>query len=64
MNSLFSLPWLVAEDFNEIFFLSEKEGGYDRVYPSMVEFRETVEESELINLGFISPSLTWNNFQG
>ena len=63
MKSLFSLRWLVAGDFNETFFLSEKEGRCDRVYPSMVEFRETVEECELIDLGFTDPSLTWNSFQ-
>lgn len=27
LRGMFSLPWLIAGDFNEIFYLSEREGG-------------------------------------
>ncbi|XP_024021734.1 uncharacterized protein LOC112091706 [Morus notabilis] len=63
LKSLSNLPWVVAGDFNEILFLSKKEGGNNRYYPSMNQFRDTVESCDLVDLGFVGPKFTWDNGQ-
>lgn len=63
LRSTFSLPWLLADDFNEILYLLEREGGRDRMDSSMRQFREVVDDCELLDLGFQGMPLTWNNCQ-
>lgn len=46
-----SIPWWVIGDFNEILNHSEKEGGRKRNENLMCNFRETLEECELFDLG-------------
>lgn len=63
LRELFNLPWVMAGDFNEVFFLSEKEGGSDRFLPSMIRSRETIENCQLVDLRYDGPKLTWDNGQ-
>jgi hypothetical protein len=55
------IPWLCAGDFNEIVDQSEKEGFAVRREAQMVKFRETLEECQLGDLGFVGPFFTWSN---
>jgi exonuclease III len=48
-------PWLVIGDFNEILEQSEKEGGAQRREAQMDLFRNTLENCQLSDLGFIGP---------
>ena len=52
LRGLFTLPWLVAGDFNEILHSFERKGGRDRYDSSMRGFGEAVNDCELIDLGF------------
>ena len=54
-----SLPWLCAGDFNEIIKQSEKRGGRLRPYAQMQIFRDALDESELMDLGFKGLPFTW-----
>jgi hypothetical protein len=54
-------PWLVIGDFNEILEQSEKEGGIQRREAQMDLFRNTLENCQLSDLGFIGPKFTWVN---
>lgn len=44
-------PWLITEDFNEILFSFEKQGGRIREERQMTVFREALEDSEMNDLG-------------
>ena len=59
----FTLPWLIAGDFNEVLHLSEKKGGAARMDTSMFGFQDAVVECELDDLGFQGYPFTWNNRQ-
>lgn len=64
LRGLFTLPWLVAGDFNEILHLSERKGGVERVHSSLHGFRNAIDDDcELVDLGFQGAPLTWNNHQ-
>ncbi|GMI82621.1 hypothetical protein HRI_001931400 [Hibiscus trionum] len=54
-----SLPWVVAGDFNEIAFSFEKHGGCVRSKRQMTEFRESLQECDLADLGFLGAWYTW-----
>ncbi|KAK3212073.1 hypothetical protein Dsin_016779 [Dipteronia sinensis] len=55
------LPWVCIGDFDEILSDSDKFGGADRNWRTMSDFRETLEDCELENMGFIGPRFTWSN---
>ena len=46
-------PWLCAGDFNEIVQQSEKQGGRARPHSQMQLFRDTLDECEFMDLGFV-----------
>ncbi|KAK1592432.1 hypothetical protein Q3G72_024855 [Acer saccharum] len=58
---LSSLLWLVGGDFNEILCLAEKLGGGIRQEFLIDNFRMTLEECGLFDLGFSGPPFTWSN---
>lgn len=55
------LPWLVFGDFNEILWASKKLGGPQRNSTSMVDFRETITNLRLLDLGYTGYRYTWSN---
>lgn len=52
LATLLSLHWLCFGDFNEILKTSEKLGENDRDVRMMLEFRNTMQECELMDLGW------------
>ena len=52
--------WICAGDFNEITRQSEKMGGRVRSHNQMQPFHEVLDESRLIDLGFVGPNFTWH----
>lgn len=63
LSGLFSLPWLMGDDFNEVMYAFEKDGGSDRRFVSMARFRQVVDNCGLIDLGFQGEPFTWKNGQ-
>ncbi|TXG56498.1 hypothetical protein EZV62_017811 [Acer yangbiense] len=56
-----NLPWDCGGDFNEILRSKEKQGGIYRQVLGMANFRMTIDDCDLIDVGFTNPKLTWNN---
>jgi hypothetical protein len=54
-------PWLCMDDFNEILFQYEKQGGAARPQRCMDKFREPLEECGLADLGYSRYMFTWHN---
>ena len=57
-------PWLCIGDYNEIWALEEKEGGQPKPIRLMNNFRSTLLQCGLIDLGFTRNMFTWNNGRG
>ena len=55
-----SLPWLCGGDFNEILKSPEKSGGQLRPYGQMDQFREVLDECNLLDLGYSENKFTWS----
>ena len=55
-----SMPWLCADDFNEITKQSEKVGGGLRPFLQMQNFKEALDECGLMDLGYIGSPFTWS----
>ncbi|KAA3466988.1 reverse transcriptase [Gossypium australe] len=51
--------WLVAGDFNEILYSFEKKGGAPREQKRMDAFRDTLEECQLMDIGYSGVWFTW-----
>ncbi|KAK3211530.1 hypothetical protein Dsin_016236, partial [Dipteronia sinensis] len=47
-------------DFNEVCYDSEKIGGLSKKWSAMADFRESIEESQLEDIGFRGPKFTWS----
>lgn len=54
-------PWLVLGDFNEIFNQSEKLGGNKISLTRSNLFASTMDECNLLDIGFNGPKFTWTN---
>ncbi|KAL0347999.1 UNVERIFIED_CONTAM: hypothetical protein Sangu_1027700 [Sesamum angustifolium] len=54
-------PWLVAGDFNDILYNSEKQGGHPRPIWKMRRFREALSAVDLYDLGYEGDQFTWCN---
>lgn len=52
---------MVLDDFNEIFFQFEKVRGNQRSESLMSNFRQTLEDCDLFNLGHQGKFFTWSN---
>ena len=59
LNRRFDLPWLYAEDFNEIVSGLEKLGGSSRSQVQMQLFREAIDECGFLDLGLSGSQFTW-----
>nr|POE95051.1 hypothetical protein CFP56_15118 [Quercus suber] len=59
LHRKFSLPWLCAGDFNEILWSHEKLGLGPRKEGVMRDFRDTLDECGLMDLGFVGDKFTW-----
>jgi len=55
-----SLPWLCGGDFNEILKSHEKSGGRLRPQGQIDQFREVLDECNLIDLGYSGNKFTWS----
>ncbi|KAK3212709.1 hypothetical protein Dsin_017415 [Dipteronia sinensis] len=55
------LPWICMGDFNEILWDSEKLGGITKNWKQVSDFRETLEDCGLEDMGFMGPNFTWCN---
>lgn len=53
-----SLPWLVAEDFNEILRNSEKIGGHLQGAAPMARFRSSLVDCNLVDMGYVGSKFT------
>lgn len=49
------MPWLVCGDFNEILYSYEKVGGTPREERIMLDFRNVLEECQLMDIGYSGP---------
>lgn len=54
-----AIPWVVLGDFNEIANSFEKKGGRLRPERQMKDFREMLEDCNLMDLGFTGRWFTW-----
>lgn len=54
-------PWLCVGDFNEIVDLSEKWGVAGRSEGQKENFRQTIEDCHLSDLGLSGSKFTWSN---
>lgn len=54
-------PWMVIGDFNKILFQFEKVGGKQRSDVLMSNFRQTMEDCGLYDLGYQDDFFTWSN---
>lgn len=60
LHSRNSLPWLCANDFNEIVKQSKKSRARLRPQNQMQMFRDVLDECELMDLGFKGLPFTWS----
>lgn len=58
-ESLKSSLGVCVKDFNEILYGHEKWGGVERNENQMIEFRDTLEICEFVDLGYQGPKFTW-----
>ena len=56
-------PWICMGDFNEVIYNDEHLGTCTRGEAQMCQFRECLEDCQLVDLGFSGPKYTWNNRQ-
>lgn len=63
LQSMYSFPWLIGGDFNEILHLSEKLGGSNRCSSSMQAFGNAINQCGPRDIGFNGLCFTWKNNQ-
>ncbi|KAH1130158.1 hypothetical protein J1N35_001536 [Gossypium stocksii] len=59
LSTIGGIPWFICGDFNEIMYGSEKKRGLPRDERRMDLFRRTLEECQLIDIGYSSKWFTW-----
>ncbi|KAF7121272.1 hypothetical protein RHSIM_Rhsim13G0210000 [Rhododendron simsii] len=57
-------PCVIAGDFNDILFNEEKSGGRDKEGWEMQDFRNFIDDNDLIDVGYVGYPFTWNNKRG
>ena len=58
---LHNLPWLMLGDFNEVLCGEDKFGGNQVNLNRTLEFKECLDECNMLDLGFAGPKYTWKN---
>jgi hypothetical protein len=58
LHGLQAMPWLCADDFNEILHHHEREGGVPRSQSCLDSFKHVLEDCNLSDLGFIGDVFT------
>lgn len=58
---LHNLPWLMLGDFNEVLCGNDKFGGNTMNLNRVLEFKECLDECNMLNLDFAGPKYTWTN---
>lgn len=61
LAALSSLPWLCFGDFSEVLNLNEKLGGKDKSVSIGNDFRQTIRDCDLKDLGSNGYPFTWSN---
>ncbi|KAJ8767776.1 hypothetical protein K2173_020716 [Erythroxylum novogranatense] len=61
LSSKSTLLWCVIGDFNDIMFLSEKQGNNSHPRSLLEGFRTAISDCHLHDLGFEGPRFTWEN---
>ncbi|TXG57064.1 hypothetical protein EZV62_018377 [Acer yangbiense] len=61
LRSVDDFSWLCGGDFNEILRVKEKSGGSNKSILGICQFREVIDDCNLVDLGFEGPKMTWNN---
>lgn len=56
-------PWLLAGDFNQGFWPSEKKGGNPLSRNSLRPLHRMVDQCGLLDLGFVGSPFTWTNMR-
>jgi hypothetical protein len=56
-------PWLCIGDFNEVFYATEKWGGWVRSSSQMNAFHHVLDKCQLADLGYRGAKYTWCNFR-
>ncbi|GMN37350.1 hypothetical protein TIFTF001_006730 [Ficus carica] len=57
------VPWICGGDFNKILTPTEAEGGGDCSLNDMLLFRETLDWYDLVDMDYVGPKLTWDNWR-
>ena len=58
---LHNLPWLMLGDFNKVLCGEDKFGGNQVNLNRALEFKECLDDCNMIDLGFTGPKYTWAN---
>ena len=58
---MYSLPWMIAGNFNEILLREDKYGGQAVNTVRALRFQECLNNCGMIDLGFSGPRYTWSN---
>lgn len=61
MSLSFNVDWLVAGDFNEVLYASEKLGGYPINRNRVKHFWNCLQNRGLVDLVFQGQKITWTN---
>ena len=59
--NLHGKPWIIAEDFNEILAEGDKFGGRCISSNRSLQFKECLDQCNMIDIGFAGPRFTWLN---
>ena len=58
---MYSLPWMIVGNFNEILLREDKYGGQAVNTVRALRFQECLNNCGMIDLGFSGPRYTWSN---
>ena len=58
---LHNLPWLMLGGFNEVLSSEDKFGGNRVNLNRALQFKECLDDCNMLDLGFVRPKYTWTN---